>query len=61
MKFRFATKDLKTLYTEEKGAEQYPPEVIAAFFRRMSVIANANDERDLRNSASVHFEKLKGV
>lgn len=60
MEFRFATKDLETLYTEEKGADRYPPEVVAAFFRRMFAIANAHDERDLRSPASVHFEKLKG-
>jgi toxin HigB-1 len=60
MEIRFATKDLEALYTEESGAESYPPEVVDAFFRRMQFICSANDERDVRALKSAHFEKLKG-
>ena len=59
MQFEFATKDLEELYYEEKGASQYLEDVVSAFFRRMKVIGDAKDERDLRALQSVHFEKLK--
>ena len=61
MEFKFATKDLELLYIEERGIEHYPPEVVDAFFRRIALIENARDERDLRSVKSTHFEKLKGT
>ena len=60
MEIRFATSDIEELYTEEKGAERYPPEVVSAFFRRVDLIRNAIDERDLRALKGVRFEKLRG-
>ena len=60
MEIRFATTDLEELCESEKGAESYPPEVVEAFFDRISVIDDAVDERDLRALKSLHFEKLKG-
>lgn len=58
MEFRFATRDLEALYNDEKGAERYPPEVVSAFFRRVELIHNAADERDLRSLKGARFEKL---
>ncbi len=60
MDLRFGTKDLEALYTEEKGAERYPPEVIVAFFELTASIASATDERDLRMLRGARLEKLKG-
>lgn len=60
MEIRFADNNLEALYTEEKGAERYPSEVVDAFFRRIELICNAKDERDLRALKSAHMEKLSG-
>jgi proteic killer suppression protein len=54
------SKKLQRLYTDEAGAERYPPEVVDAFFDKMAVIAAANHENDLRALKGLHFEKLKG-
>jgi proteic killer suppression protein len=59
--FEFKTKRLELLYYEEKGAHKYPPEVVDAFFEKMSIIAAAADLRDLYKLKSLHFEKLKGA
>jgi proteic killer suppression protein len=61
MEFEFKNKKLEELYTKERGAHRYPPEVIKSFFRLMAVIDNAPDERDLRELKSLHFEKLDGA
>jgi proteic killer suppression protein len=60
MEVRFATSDIEQLYTEGKGTERYPSEVVSAFFRRVELIQNATDERDLRALKGVRFEKLRG-
>lgn len=60
MRFRFRGKKLRALYTDEKGCEKFPPEVVDAFFTVMSYIAAAADERDFRALRSLHFEKLSG-
>ena len=60
MRFYFADRKLKRLYTEEKGAHKYPEAVVDAFFDVMAVIAAAEDERDLYALKSLHYEKLKG-
>ncbi|MFH0777910.1 MAG: type II toxin-antitoxin system RelE/ParE family toxin [Candidatus Eisenbacteria bacterium] len=60
MEFRFAFKDLELLYTEGKGAEKYPEEVVRAFLRRVLHIQAAETEQDLRMPMSVHYEQLKG-
>jgi proteic killer suppression protein len=36
------------------------PDLTKAYRRRVSLIVNANDERDLRALRSLHFEKLVG-
>lgn len=58
MRFIFRSKKLQRLYTDEAGAERYPPEVVDAFFDKMAIIAAANHENDLRALKGLHFEKL---
>ena len=60
MRFRFKTKKLSTLYTEEKGAHKYPREIVESFFDVMAAIHGAKDERDLYALKSLRFEKLLG-
>ena len=60
MRFRFKTRKLETLYTEEKNAHKYPPGVVDAFFEVMAVIDSAADERDLYALKGLRFEKLRG-
>ena len=60
MRFSFKTRALEELYRSERGARRYPEAVVDAFFEVMAVIAAARDERDLRNLASLHYEKLRG-
>lgn len=60
MRYTFRTKKLERLYTLEKGARKYPPEVVEAFFEVMAIIRSAQDERDFYALKSLHFEKLKG-
>jgi len=58
--FEFKKKRLERLYYEEKGTHRFPPEVVDAFFEKMSIIQAAVDLRDLYALKSLHFEKLKG-
>ena len=60
MRWEFASKQLKALYEEEKGANKYEPAVVDAFFGIMARIDAAVDERDLRKLKSRRLEKLKG-
>jgi proteic killer suppression protein len=60
VRFEFKRKKLHYLYFEGKGTEDYQPAVIDAFFDVMAIINAAQDERDLRNIKSLHFEKLEG-
>jgi len=60
LRFKFKSKKLQALYTEEKGAQRYPSEVVEAFFDVMAVIDAARNENDLYAFKSLHFEKLKG-
>jgi proteic killer suppression protein len=60
VRFRFKSKKLEALYTSEKGARKYAPEVVDAFFEVMAVIRAMKDERDLRALKSLHFERLSG-
>jgi proteic killer suppression protein len=60
MQFRFANDKLQQLYYHETEAWNYPPEVVKAFFRVMSVIDAVTDERELYSFKSRRFEKLVG-
>lgn len=59
MRFKFKKKKIEELYTHQKNAHKYP-NVIDDFFEIVSIIAAAQDERDLYVLKSLHFEKLKG-
>ncbi len=60
MRFKFKTKKLLSLYTEEKGAHKYKPEVIDAFFDVMSIIEAVQNETEFYSFKSLQFEKLQG-
>jgi proteic killer suppression protein len=60
LRFRFKTRKLEALYTEEKGARRFPPGVVDAFFEAMAIIDSAVDERDLYAFKGLRFEKLGG-
>ncbi len=60
MRCRFADKRLERLYLQGTGSERYPQGVAEAFIKRVRLIEAVTDERDLRASKSLHFEKLKG-
>ncbi len=60
MRFKFNSRKLRALYTDETGSHRYPAAVIEAFFDVVSAVGSAADERDLRALKSFHYEKLKG-
>ncbi len=60
LRFRFTSRHLLALYTEEKGARKYPPSVVDAFFAVVASIESALDERDLYALKGLRYEKLKG-
>jgi proteic killer suppression protein len=60
MRFIFKKKRIEDFYFEEKGKERYSEAVVEAFFRVMSIIAAALDERDLYAYKGLQFEKLEG-
>ncbi len=60
MRFRFKTSKLLALYTEEKGAHKYPPEVVDAFVEVMNTIDAVPDERTLYRIRGLNCEKLAG-
>ena len=61
MRFKFKSKKLTALYTEEKDAHKFPATVVDRFFDVMGIIDAAIDERDLYALKGLHFEKLKGA
>lgn len=60
MRYRFKSKKLEALYTDEKGANKYPEAVIDGFFAVMDRIVAATDERDLYALRSRNLESLQG-
>jgi proteic killer suppression protein len=60
VRFRFNTRKLERLYTEEQGRRRYPDDVVDAFFDVVGAIDSAADERDLYALKHLHYEKLKG-
>jgi proteic killer suppression protein len=60
MRFKFKTKKLETLYTEEKKAHKYPTEVIDNFFETMAILEAISSEQDLYQFKGLRFEKLQG-
>lgn len=60
MLIEYRDKTLALLPTERAAETKLPPEVIAAYRRKLVVLHSAPDERTLRNWKSLHYEKLKG-
>ncbi len=60
MQFKFDSPKLEALYTSEKGAKKYPPDVVDAFFDLIEIIKAAPDERTFRELKGLHYEKLEG-
>lgn len=60
MRFFFKRARDRELYTQKKGAEKYPPGVVAAFSRVVALIAGALNENEFRAFKSRNFKKLKG-
>ncbi|MEZ0324333.1 MAG: type II toxin-antitoxin system RelE/ParE family toxin [Fimbriimonas sp.] len=60
MNFHFADKSILKLFVEDAGPAKtkLPPPVIERFFGAMTIIAAAEDERDLRAIPGFHFEKV---
>jgi len=61
MQIEFGDEDLRQLYQE--AAFRVPaigPELTKAYRKVVGFIDQAEDERDLREMKSLHFEKLKG-
>ncbi len=60
MRFRFATDELRDLYTSEKGSEKVPLRVVKAFMRVVNAIDSVASELELRDFKGLHYEQLKG-
>ena len=60
MRFRFKTRKIEDLYTEERDAHKYPAGVVDAFFEAMAIIDSAVDERDLYAFKGLRFKMLVG-
>lgn len=52
--------NLQKLYENCATKQHYEQAVVKAFFKVMTIIASANDIRDIYNIKSLCFEKLKG-
>lgn len=61
MKIEFNDNKLDRLETDPKFTAGLSAGVVAAFRKRMQLIRNIPDERDLYSLKSLHFEKLKGT
>jgi len=62
MAFEVSHKDdsLEKLERDANYTAGYDPAIVKAFRKRMWIIRNAADERDLRELKSAHYEKLVG-
>jgi proteic killer suppression protein len=56
----FADDDLRRLYTERDFNAGYGTDIISSFRKKMQLLVNAQDERDLRAWNSLHYKQLKG-
>ena len=51
---------LEDFFVEDKAGKRVPANIRSALFRRLQMIDDATDDRDLRPPPSNHFEKLAG-
>ena len=61
MKVRFASGPLERLETDPGFTGGHSADVVRLYRKRMNLIRQAVDERDLYALKSLHFEKLKGA
>jgi toxin HigB-1 len=60
MDVEFAKDNLRLLYTQADRHAGFSTDIIRAYRRKMQLVVNAKDERDLRNWKSLHYKQLKG-
>jgi proteic killer suppression protein len=60
MRVRFEPGPLERLETDPKFLGGYSAELVRLYRKRMNLVRQAVDERDLYELKSLHFEKLKG-
>lgn len=61
MKLEFEDESLALALTDDRASElKLSVALIKSLRRKLQLILAANDERDLRQLKSLHFEKLKG-
>jgi toxin HigB-1 len=58
MRFKFQSKKLQLLYTEEKNARKYPANVVDNFFEVMAILGAIPNEQDLDRCKRMKYEKL---
>ena len=51
---------LRAFFVEDKRSRQIPADLEARLFRRLQMIDDATNDRDLRVPPSNHFERLRG-
>jgi proteic killer suppression protein len=61
MRVRFASRPLEQLEADPQFTGGHSAEVVRLYRKRMNLIRQAVDERDLYALKSLHFEKLKGA
>ena len=60
MEVRFGRANLERLETDQRFDANLPIGVVRGYRKVIGWIRAAQDERDLRNMKSLHFEKLRG-
>ncbi len=60
MKVRYADDDLSLVETNQAHRLKLPVQVVQAARRKIRLLREAEDERDLYAMMSLHYEKLKG-
>src|SRR4051794_30285787 len=56
----FNDDNLRRLYTDRDSNAGYSTDIIRSFRKKMQLLVNAQDERDLRAWNSLHYKQLKG-
>ena len=51
---------LRVFFVEDVKSRNVPPDLEARLFRKLQMIDDATNDRDLRSPPSNHFEKLQG-
>ena len=60
MEVTFSDKKLEKILGDQATKMKLPISVIKSARRKLTLLASATDERDLRNWKSLHYEKLSG-